>query len=136
MDFFERQEKARRNTKLLVVYFVMAVVCIIASVYFACLLIFAGVSVNQPRHRRVQLEAEHRPGTRLWDANIFSYAVLGTLAVVFCGSAWRLSSLSAGGSAVATSMGGRLVNPNTDDPDEHQAERRLVAVGLADCFRW
>ncbi len=26
MDFFERQDKARRNTKLLVVYFVMAVV--------------------------------------------------------------------------------------------------------------
>lgn len=38
MDFFERQDKARRNTKWLVVYFLMAVVCIIASVYLACLL--------------------------------------------------------------------------------------------------
>jgi Zn-dependent protease with chaperone function len=131
MDFFERQDKARRNTKWLVVYFVMAVLCIIASVYFACLLIFAGVSVNQPRHRRVQLEAEYRPGLRLWDANIFSYAVLGTLAVVFCGSAYRLSSLSSGGKAVAESMGGRLVNPNTDDPDERKLCNVVEEMALA-----
>ncbi len=131
MDFFERQDKARRNTKMLVIYFVMAVLCIIASVYFACLLIFAGMSVNQPRHRRVQLEAEHQPGLRLWDANIFSYAVLGTLAVVFCGSAYRLSSLSSGGKAVAESMGGRLVNPNTDDPDERKLCNVVEEMALA-----
>lgn len=131
MDFFERQDKARRNTKLLVVYFVLAVICIIASVYLACLVIFAGVSVNQPRHRRVHLEAEYQPGIRLWDADIFSYAVLGTLAVVFCGSAWRLSSLSAGGSAVAESMGGRLVNPNTDDPDEQKLRNVVEEMALA-----
>ena len=35
MDFFERQDKARKNTKLLVVYFVLAVACIIAAVYLA-----------------------------------------------------------------------------------------------------
>ena len=49
MDFFERQDKARKNTKLLVVYFVLAVVCIIASVYFVSLLIFAGAAANHPR---------------------------------------------------------------------------------------
>lgn len=32
MDFSEQQDKARRNTKLLPAYFVMAVLCIIASV--------------------------------------------------------------------------------------------------------
>ncbi|HEY9171291.1 MAG TPA: M48 family metallopeptidase [Verrucomicrobiae bacterium] len=131
MDFFERQDKARRNTKWLVVYFVMAVVCIIASVYLACLVIFAGVSANQPRHRRVQLEAERGSSIQLWNPDIFSYAVLGTLAVVFCGSAWRLSSLSAGGSAVATSMGGRLVNPNTDDPDEQKLRNVVEEMALA-----
>ncbi len=131
MDFFERQDKARRNTKLLVVYFGMAVVCIIASVYLACLVIFAGVSANQSRHRRVQLEAERGSSIQLWNPDIFSYAVLGTLAVVFCGSAWRLSSLSAGGSAVATSMGGRLVNPNTDDPDEQKLRNVVEEMALA-----
>ncbi len=131
MDFFERQDKARRNTKMLVVYFLMAVVCIIASVYLACLVIFAGVSANQSRHRRVQLEAERGSSIQLWNPDIFSYAVLGTLAVVFCGSAWRLSSLSAGGSAVATSMGGRLVNPNTDDPDEQKLRNVVEEMALA-----
>ena len=33
MDFFERQDQARRNTRLLVVYFVLAVVLIVAAVY-------------------------------------------------------------------------------------------------------
>jgi hypothetical protein len=36
MDFFERPDNARKNTKLLVVYFVLAVVCIIAAVYLQC----------------------------------------------------------------------------------------------------
>jgi Zn-dependent protease with chaperone function len=44
MDFFARQDQARRNTKLLVFYFVVAVVLIIASVYFASLLIFQGAT--------------------------------------------------------------------------------------------
>jgi hypothetical protein len=40
MDVFEHQDQARKNTKVLVVYFVIAVACIIASVYLASLLIF------------------------------------------------------------------------------------------------
>jgi Zn-dependent protease with chaperone function len=77
------------------------------------------------------LEAERGSSIQLWNPDIFSYAVLGTLAVVFCGSAWRLSSLSAGGSAVATSMGGRLVNPNTDDPDEQKLRNVVEEMALA-----
>ena len=40
MDFFENQDKARRHTRLLVVYFVMAVALIIVAVYLVCALIF------------------------------------------------------------------------------------------------
>lgn len=47
MDFFGQQDRARKNTKRLVVYFVVAVVCIIASVYIASLLIFYGANANQ-----------------------------------------------------------------------------------------
>jgi len=124
MDFFERQDKARRNTKVLVFYFVMAVACIIAAVYLACLLIFAGLATQSQRHGR---QAE----ITLWNPEIFSYAVLGTLAVVVCGSAYRLSSLSAGGSAVAESMGGRLLNPNTTDPDERKLRNVVEEMALA-----
>ena len=40
MDFFERQDKARRNTKFLVFYFVAAVIFLIVAVYAAVALIF------------------------------------------------------------------------------------------------
>ena len=33
MDFFERQDKARRNTKALVVYFTLAVITLVLAVY-------------------------------------------------------------------------------------------------------
>src|SRR5260370_1325897 len=46
MDFFERQEIARRHTKLLVVYFVLAVIGIIAAVYLAVAIIFAGYGLK------------------------------------------------------------------------------------------
>ena len=37
MDFFERQDQARRNTKLLVVYFILGVATLILAVYAAML---------------------------------------------------------------------------------------------------
>ena len=47
MDFFERQDKARRHTAFLVFYFIVAVVLMIGAVYLAVALISAyqGVSL-------------------------------------------------------------------------------------------
>ena len=46
MDFFERQDQARRNTKLLVVYFVLGVAMLIVAVYAAVLVVFAGAGLR------------------------------------------------------------------------------------------
>ena len=43
MDFFAQQDKARKGTFWLVLYFGCAVVGIVAAVYFVCLLLFAGI---------------------------------------------------------------------------------------------
>ena len=40
MDFFERQDQARRSTRRLIVYFIMAVILIILSIYIAAIAIF------------------------------------------------------------------------------------------------
>jgi len=128
MDFFEQQEKARRSSKVLVVYFVMAVACIIASVYFASLLIFHGTQTQQ------QLGAPI-PELVLWDPKLFLYVAVGTLGVVVLGSLYKTAALSKGGSAVAESLGGRLVNPNTTNPDERKlrnvVEEMAIASGVA-----
>ena len=79
MNFFEQQDKARKNTKVLVVYFVIAVACIIASVYLASLLIFYGASVKQQA-------GTLPPELVLWDPQLFLHVVLGTLGLVIIGS--------------------------------------------------
>ncbi|MEO6993629.1 MAG: M48 family metallopeptidase [Lacunisphaera sp.] len=128
MGFFEQQDKARKNTKVLVVYFVIAVACIIASVYIASLLIFYGVDAKQA-------PGSPLPELALWDPKLFLYVVLGTLAVVVVGSLYKTAALAKGGSVVAESLGGRLVNPNTTHPDERKLrnviEEMAIAAGVA-----
>ena len=116
MDFFERQDKARRSTKWLVFYFIAAVVLIVASVYLALLFIFHGASTYQ--HRGAP------PVFALWNPKLFLLAAGGTLAIITCGSLFKTAQLSSGGSAVAESLGGRLLDTNTNDP----AERKLLNV--------
>jgi len=128
MDFFEQQGKARKKTKVLVVYFALAVACIIASIYIASLLIFYATSAQQ-----------QQPGAPpsdlvLWDPKLFLSVVLGTLGVVIIGSVYKTLALAKGGSAVAESLGGRLLPADPDDPDERQlrnvVEEMAIAAGV------
>jgi len=124
MDFFEHQDKARKSTKLLVVYFAIAVVCIIASVYLASLLIFYGA-------RATQQPGAPPPALVLWNPRLFLYAVLGTLGVVVIGSLYKTAALAKGGSAVAEMLGGRLVSPNTSHPDERKLQNVIEEMAIA-----
>ena len=124
MDFFEHQDKARKNTKVLVIYFVIAVLCIIASVYLASLLIFYGTHAKQQ-------PGAPTPELVLWDPKLFLYVVLGTLGVVLIGSLYKTAALAKGGSAVAESLGGRLLNPNTTHPDERKLRNVIEEMAIA-----
>ena len=104
MDFFEHQEKARKKTKVLVVYFVIAVACIIASIYLASVLILHGTQPH-PQHGESPRELA------FWDPEMFLYVTLGTLGVVVSGSLYKTAALAQGGRVVAESLGGRQLDP-------------------------
>ena len=129
MDFFDQQDRARRNTKLLVVYFVCGVVMLVLAVYLALLLIFRGASLSE-RHRRYA----EAPEVTWWDPKLFVGAAVSTLAVIGMGSGFKTLELARGGSVVATNLGGQLVDPNTTDPDERKllnvVEEMAIAAGL------
>ena len=129
MDFFARQDQARRNTKWLVLYFACAVVLLIVAIYFISLVVFAGVQAKQ-HHGYNDAPVQFV----LWNPKVFFVATLGVLAVIFLGSAYKTNELSAGGSAVATLMGGRLVNQNTTDASERKllivVEEMSIAAGV------
>jgi Zn-dependent protease with chaperone function len=117
MDFFQQQAKAHHKTKLLVFYFTLAVVSIILMIYGVA------VFVNFYAGSKHDYFIEQRPFT-FWNPQLFAGVAVGTLAVIFFGSAYKTMALAGGGSAVAESLGGRLVNPNSTNPDE----RRLLNV--------
>jgi len=132
MDFFERQDKARRKTKVLVFYFVCAVILLVALVYAAAMVCFAGVQAQHHVHNYYETN-QLLPWT-WWNPQVLLGSTLGVLAVVLLGSAYKTSELSAGGSSVAELMGGRLVNPNSTEANERKllnvVEEMSIASGV------
>lgn len=107
-DFFQQQDLARRRTGRLVFLFVAAVISIITAIYLAMIVIF---------------DAGH--GSRhLWNPELLLAVSAATLVVVVLGAVYKTIELSSGGEAVALLLGGRPVNPQTQD----LAERRLLNV--------
>ena len=103
MDFFEKQEKARLQTKWLFFYFVLAVIGIIAVLHIGFSLL-----LGQP----------------LDDWEMLGFTAAGVLVSVVIGSLVKIAELSKGGKAVAEMLGGVPVNPSTTDA----GERRLLNV--------
>ncbi len=127
MDFFEQQAKARRKTKWLVLYFALAVISITVMLYGVALL--ASLYAGTKHH----YYAEPAPFS-VWNPQLFAWVTLGTIAVVFLGCTYKTMALSEGGSAVAESLGGRLIASNTNNPDERKllnvVEEMAIASGV------
>jgi Zn-dependent protease with chaperone function len=134
MDFFQRQDQARRSTRSLVLYFGAGVTMLILSVYLVVWFIFVGVSSNRRHHASGDYETPHPSQTSLWKPELFLGVSTVTLAIIGFGSLFKTIELSRGGSAVATMLNGRLVNPHTDDPDERKllniVEEMAIASGV------
>jgi len=128
MDFFAQQDKAHRKTKLLVFYFVMAVVAIVIAAYFVALLLFGAVQAQHYQGRGAP------PAFVWWNPRLLLDVAIGVLGVVLIGSLYKRNELAGGGPAVAALMGGRLVPSNTTDPNERKlrdvVEEMAIASGV------
>ncbi|MFL2480616.1 MAG: M48 family metallopeptidase [Verrucomicrobiales bacterium] len=118
MDFFDRQELSRKNSKRLIFYYIIAVICIVCSFGFAVLgarYIFL-----------VQQSAQTNPLLRqsFFDSEFFIYSAFGVLVLIILTTIFKIVALSGGGAAVAKSLGGKEVDPTTSDP----RHRRLINV--------
>ena len=124
MDFFAQQDKTRRKTKLLVFYFALAVAALIVAVYFASLIIFTGAQAHYHRYGE-------EPPFALWNPQLFLGVAGGVLAVILIGSGYKTMALAQGGSVVSEMMGARLINPNTNDPDERRLRNVVEEMAIA-----
>jgi Zn-dependent protease with chaperone function len=115
LNFFEHQELARRNSRVLVLLYAMAVAAVVAGVTLA----IAGVWLYAHGARQPEpVSVADVPAALWWTC------ALGTLAVIFAVSAVQTLRLGTSGEAVAKLAGARPVPPETRDP----LERRLLNV--------
>ncbi|HZL13906.1 MAG TPA: M48 family metallopeptidase, partial [Verrucomicrobiae bacterium] len=134
MDFFQQQDKARKKTKLLVFYFACAVILIITMVYFVGLLVFKPLQMQHTYIQNLNNDELQQISFSLWNPRVFIGSTLITLAIVSIGSAFKINQLAGGGGTVAETLGGRLVNSNTTDPNERKllnvVEEMAIASGV------
>ncbi len=130
MDFFERQDTARRHTKRLEVYFALAVIGIVLAVYLVAVVVMTFYGHRMARHGYYHYQ-EPVNGIVLWDPRLFLGVSIGTLGFIFCASAFKSMQLAGGGSVVAESLGGRPVDANTTDPDERKLLNVVEEMAIA-----
>ena len=116
-NFFERQASAKKSTLWLMVMFALATVAIVVTV--TVVVAIAVTAANADNHGQAAFDSGQ---------SSLGFAVLcgfGTLLLILGGSFFKIVALRAGGgAAVAESMGGVRIYPNTHNP----AERRLLNV--------
>jgi Zn-dependent protease with chaperone function len=112
-NFFEHQDRARRNTRWLVVLMALGVLAMGSAIY-VLLVVFAHLSGGS---------AMLLAGSGL-QPDLLIGSLLGTGAVVGGASGYRVLSLRGGGGQIAEMLGGRLVSGSPRDA----LEKRLLNV--------
>ena len=126
MDFFEAQARAKKHTSRLVALFALAVLGTVLGSYGAAVFALRQTHDYTPQRngRGAQRSALNAQLPGWWQPRLFVGVSSLTLAVVGLASLYKWNEFSAGGSAVAESVGGRRVDPHTTDA----LERRLLNV--------
>ncbi|WP_226645592.1 M48 family metallopeptidase [Microbulbifer variabilis] len=122
MNFFEYQDKARRNSGLLVGLFALALILLVG---LTTLVAAAAVSYSRGQFFS-PLEIEQLLG---WQT--VGYIALTIVAIVVLGSLYKLHQLAAGGKAVAESLGGRKLNIAPQGPAEQRALNVVEEMAIA-----
>jgi Zn-dependent protease with chaperone function len=127
LNFFEAQDKARRNTLWLIVLFVLAVAGLILLTNFFLLSILVYVKTKQ-----IVFSPEMLYYYYSWKE--FTIVSVGICLLVLGGSSYKALSLSGGGPTVAEMLGGRLVSHATTDLQQRQllnvVEEMAIAAGM------
>ncbi|MDX5300261.1 MAG: M48 family metallopeptidase, partial [Gammaproteobacteria bacterium] len=122
MRFFENQDRARRNTTLLVALFSAAVLIITLAVD---VLIYIAASADQAAPPRFDAWLLSPPGL------LCSGVTLGVMAL---GSVYRFFKLAGGGIQVARMAGARAIDMTTQNPQERRfinlVEEMAIASGI------
>lgn len=119
MNFFQRQDKAKTNTAFLVFLFMLAVALVIAAVYGLILFLYF-------THQHTSELAQS-----WWQPDLLLKVGGGITVVVALASIFKIIMLSSGGATVAEYLGGRRVDPGTQDPGERVLLNVVEEIAIA-----
>lgn len=123
MNFFESQDRVRKNTTLLVVLFVLAVIALIIMTNVLVMIVFGFIDSEQLRDGQTLV--------RQMDWKTFAAVGGGVGVVVLAGSLYKIAALSAGGKVVAESLGGQLITQNVQDPNQRKLLNVVEEMAIA-----
>lgn len=130
MNFFEHQERAKRNTGKLVLLMCLAVISLIAISSVAVAAILVLLSQQDPESP-VMAGSWLTQMTALLDWHLVGSVALLVIGVVVAGSVFKHFQLRSGGKAVAESLDGRLIDPGTTELEERKILNIVEEMALA-----
>jgi Zn-dependent protease with chaperone function len=123
MNFFEQQEHARRQTRTLIILFVLAVIAIVVAVNLVAALLW------------IWAQGGTLSGPNYYPNGFFLANTLITIGLIAGGTLVETFNLRDGGDAVAQMAGGRMVSPASQDLQERRllnvVEEMAIASGIA-----
>jgi Zn-dependent protease with chaperone function/tellurite resistance protein len=125
LNFFEHQDRARRQSRRLTLIFILAVLAIVAAID-GLLLLAAGLGTREPG-------AEALPLAQLVQANLplLTGGAVTTIAVIGLASLFKITSLRSGGGQVARELGGTLVESDSRDAKRRRLRNVVEEIALA-----
>jgi len=132
MNFYEAQDDARKRTKWLVLYFILAVIGVVMAVYTVVGFVYQVQSgteyIQYDRNGNMSREEE---GHAWWDTGRFFVVAGLTTGVILLGNLFKSLQLAGGGAAVARDVGARPVDPHTTDLDEKKLINVVEEMAIA-----
>ena len=120
MDFFEEQEQARKQSRVLLFCFSLAAVAVMLS---ACVVLVVAAHM-----------AGGAAGHWVRTGQVLSIAGLAALLLIGFGALFSLWSLRQGGASIVSLLRGLAVSPDSSDPDEQRllnvVEEMAIASGI------
>ncbi len=125
MDFFTRQDRARKQTGFLLVYFGLAVMLTILLVYI--------IPVTGLHVWKIMVSVYGRHIRFVWwYPNLFIWISSITITLVMGGAAYKIAQLrQGGGRGVAGLLGGSEIVPSTDDFFEQRLRNIVEEMAIA-----
>ncbi|MCH8500858.1 MAG: M48 family metallopeptidase [Aliidiomarina sp.] len=123
MDFFEHQAVAKRNTRLLVILFGAAVLCLL-TLTGLLVAAFSGGLVSDAETTSGQTEF-------LWHWDIILASIGMALSAISLAVLYKWMTLKGGGKVIAESLGGRRLSPDSREPIERKILNVVEEMAIA-----